>query len=162
MKADILRQGYVAGPDFDVTDTVGEWVNQQHPDSGEIIRKWQPNTLDNPATPDINEAAILESFRCIARGIVSPGIRGAGTTEHFGTLYQDIDYVKMTFPASVNISKRDRITNIRDLRGNLIWKEEEQPDEPPTIFNVMGVIPIIDPFGKNIESYALLERAERQ
>lgn len=162
MKADILRQGYQAGPDFDNTDTVGEWVHQQDPDSGEVLRKWQLNTLDDPSTPNVNEAAILESFNCIARGIVGSGVRGLGTIEHFGTMYQNLDYVKMTFPASVSISKRDRITNIRDRRGSVIWKEEEQPDQPPTVFNVMGVIPIPDPFGNLIESYCLLERAEHQ
>lgn len=156
MKADILRQNRtVPNP----PDPEGSWVYRQD-ESGEIIREWQSaSAVDNPGTGE-NEG--LESFRCEARGIIDGGIRVAGTTERFSDMYENVDYVKMSFPASVRISKRDRITNIRDPKGNIIWKEEEQPSAPPTVFNVMGVTPVIDPFGRHIESQALLERAERQ
>ena len=163
MRADILRQGYEDNGEFKPTDQVGEWVMQEDPDSYEIIRKWQPVTVDddnNSGTPNVTNT--LESFNCIARGIVDGGIRVAGTTERFGQLYENVDYVKMTFPASTKISKRDRITNIRGRDGRILWKEEEQPNEPPTVFSVTGVTPIFDPFGRHIESFALLERAERQ
>jgi hypothetical protein len=156
MKADILRQN-ITTPN--PPDPEGEWTYKQD-ESGEIIRVWQPGS-DNPDTVE-NEAAGLESFRCEARGIIDGGIRVAGTTERFTEIYENVDYVKISFPASVRISKRDRITNIRDPKGNIIWKEEEQPSAPPTVFNVMGVTPVIDPFGRHIESQALLERAERQ
>lgn len=156
MKADILRQN-ITTPN--PPDPEGTWVYKQD-ESGEIIRVWQPGS-DNPETPE-NEAEGLESFRCEARGIIDGGIRVAGTTERWSDVYENVDYVKISFPASVKISKRDRITNIRDPKGNIIWKEEEQPSAPPTVFNVMGVTPIVDPFGRHIESQALLERAERQ
>lgn len=118
MTADILRQGRISGGDFEATDTPGEWVLQQDPDSGEIIRIWQPNTQDDPDTPDVDESAVLESFACEARGIIDGGIRVAGTTERFGELYDNVDFVKLTFPRGVTISKRDRITNIRDASGS--------------------------------------------
>lgn len=161
MKADILRQGYEDNAVFNPTDEVGEWVNQQDEDSGEIIRKWEPNTLDDPDTVE-NEGAVLESFNCEARGIVDGGVRVAGTTERFGQMYEDIDYVKITFPISTKISRRDRITNIRDQSGNVVWKEEDQPDAPPTVFEVTGVTPIIAPFVGAVEQFALLKRAQRQ
>lgn len=161
MKADILRSTTTAPVDPQNPD--GEWVVDQDPESGEIIRKWVPNTQDDPETPEDEKAeAGLESFRCEARGIIDGGIRVAGTTERFSDVYENIDYVKISFPASVSLSKRDRVTNIRDPKGNIIWKEEEQPNKPPTVFNVMGVTPIVDPFGRHIESQALLERAETQ
>lgn len=162
MKADILRQGYIDNSGFNPVDQPGEWVMEQDKESGTIRRKWQENTVDNPATPDVNEAAVLEWFRCEARGILNASLRMSPTTERFGEVYSGIDYVKITFPANVKLSNRDRITNIRDKHGNIIWKEEEKDGQPATIFNVSGIIPIIDPFGKHIESFALLERAENQ
>ena len=158
MKADILRQDTIQP--VDPSDPGGEWVYKQDPENGEIIRKWQSkDTVDDPSTP---EDESLETFRCQARGIIDGGIRVAGTTERFGSIYDNIDFVQITFSSRVKISKRDRITNIRDPRGNIIWREDEQPGSPPTVFNVMGVTPIVDPFGAHIESFALLERAEIQ
>jgi hypothetical protein len=161
MKADILRQGAETNNTVNPTDQTGEWVTQQDPDSGEIIRKWQKyDQVDNPATADTNEG--LDTFKCVARGIIDGGIRVAGSTERWGEIYDNVDYVKITFGPNVVINRRDRITNIRDSRGHIIWKEEERPDAAPTIFNVSGITPIIDPFGRHIESFALLERVEGQ
>lgn len=163
MFADVLRQTNInpltdeVGP----TDEAGEWANQQDPDSGEIIRIWQAyNQVDNLLTTGVDET--LETFRCQARAIVDGGIRVAGTTERFDSLYDNVDYVQITFPTSVRISRRDRITNIRDRKGNVIWKEYDQPEEPPTVFNVNGVSHIIAPLIGHTENKALLSRAERQ
>jgi hypothetical protein len=154
MKADILRQGDIST----APETDGEWIDVRDPDSGEIVRKWQPIDIDNPDTPEVET---LESFACEARGIIDGGIRVSGTTERFGEIYDNVDYVKITFPAGTPLSRRDRVTNIRDANGNVIWKEEENGGKP-TIFNVSGITPIIAPFVGHIESFALLERAEAQ
>lgn len=161
MKADILRQGSEENGAVEPTDQPGEWVMQQDPDSGEIIRVWQPSDAGT-TTPTTDDDVALESFDCIARGIVDGGIRVAGTTERFGELYENVDYVSMTVGPKTKITKRDRITNIRDRHGVIIWKEEEQPGSPPTVFSVLGVTPIPDPYGSLIEQRVMLERAERQ
>lgn len=159
MKADILRQGTETTDDPSTPDTNegGQWVVSQDPDSGELIRVWQP-AEDDPETPEVEGQ--LESFSCLARGIMEGGIRVAGTTERFGETYDAVDYIKIWFSPRVHLSRRDRITNVRDKRGNVIWMEEETGK--PTVFSVTGVIPIIDPFGKHTESTALLERVESQ
>lgn len=156
MKADILRQSVVN----ETAPSSGVWVVTHDPDSNEIIRIWQPN--DNPYTTVDESAQTLESFDCIARGIMEGGIRVAGTTERFNNLYEGVDYVLIHFPASVRLTRRDRVTNIRDSKGNIIWVEEERIDSAPTIFSVNGVTPILDPFGQHIENMALLERVEIQ
>lgn len=162
MRADILRQDYTVP--VDPEEPTGEWTYVQDPESGEFVRVWQSNPpSDNPDTPDVNEGEVaLVTFKCEARGIIDGGIRVAGTTERFDKLYENIDFVKITFPANVRLTKRDRVTNIRNNRGEIIWKEEELPSSPPTVFDVMGVTPIVDPFGKHIESFALLERSQLQ
>lgn len=156
MKADILK---ATGP-TETSVGSGEWVIGHDPDSNEITREWLP-AGDNPDTPEV-ENNTLQSFRCLARGIVDGGIRVAGTTERFSEIYQGIDYVRIWFPPKTDINRRDRITNIRGPRGDIIWREEERIDNAPTIFAVVGVTPIIDPFGKHIESVAMLERVENQ
>lgn len=158
MKADVLRQ---TAPDNTPIDQTGEWVSRQDPETGEIIRVWEPNTgtTDDPSTP-ADEG--LETFNCIARGILDGGIRVAGTTERWNEIYDAVDYVRITFPARVRLSRRDRITNIRDNKGNIIWREEERADQAPTVFEVTGITPVVDPFGRHIENMALLERADTQ
>lgn len=156
MKADILKSGTVT----EDTTNPGEWVITHDPDSNEIIRVWVP-AGDDPSTPEV-ENNVLQSFRCLARGIVDGGIRVAGTTERFSDLYEGVDYVRIWFPPNIGITRRDRITNIRDPKGNIIWREEERTDNAPTVFSVVGVTPLIDPFGRHMESMALLERVETQ
>lgn len=158
MKADILKSGTVI--DNDPATPEGEWVLKHDPDSNEIIRVWVP-AGDNPDTPEV-ENNVLKSFKCLARGIVDGGIRVAGTTERLSEIYEAADYVRIWFPPKTPITRRDRITNIRDPKGNVIWREEERLDNAPTVFSVVGVTPLIDPFGKHMESMALLERVETQ
>lgn len=155
MKADILRSGTVTESETEP----GEWVISHDPDSNEIIRKWVPSETDDPDTPEVEG---LESFRCMARGIVGIGVGGAGTTEKFSEVYDSTDYVRIWFSSKVKINRNDRITNIRDRKGNIIWREEERTDDAPTVFNVLGITPIPDPFGMHNESTALLERVEAQ
>lgn len=163
MFADILRQGTPTPPPSDANEEFGHWEEQQDPLTHEIIRVWVPATdvPDNPATP---EDESLGTIPCIARGIVDGGIRVAGTTERWGELYQSVDYVRMVFPKGYALTDRDRVTNIRDKYGNIIWLDEEV-DVPgqtyrATVFDVLGVTPIPDPFGRHIENVAMLQKAE--
>lgn len=160
MKADILRQ--ITGESEEIDET-GEWVFIQDPDSGEIIRKWQPkNPLpDDPGTTG-DESEPLESFSLAARSIIDGGIRVQGNTENWNPEYEKVGYLRIWFPASVRLSERDRVTNVRDKKGNVIWKERQIPGLPPTVYEVTGITEIVDPFGRHIESMALLQRAERQ
>ena len=163
MFADVLKQGQNAPPPDN--PEYGQWVEQQDPLTHEIIRVWQPFevTPDNPATPE-DETSFL-TVPCIARGIVDGGIRVAGTTERWGELYENVDYVRMVFPPNFVITKRDRITNIRNRKGQILWKDEETDPTATsgwrsTIFEVMGVTPVPDPWGNHIENVAMLSRAE--
>lgn len=160
MKADVLRQTENDDTDDnDVIDADGEWVTRQDPDTGEIIREWQPNDHTDSSTP---VETTVRSFACQARGITSNTIGGNSSLEKFGEIYDNSDYVIITYPAHINISKRDRVTNIRGRDRKVIWTENEQVDNPPTIFDVVGVVPQIDPFGRHTENIALLERSQVQ
>jgi hypothetical protein len=139
----------------------GEFVGYQDPITGEILNEWRPGTVDKPSTVRVEPTRALRTIPCLARGIVDGGIRVAGTTERFGDTYENVDYVKMWVPANVQVTKRDRITNIRSRRnGKVIWLDEEYEDgSRPTVFNVNGVTPLFDAFNNLKEWYCLLERA---
>jgi hypothetical protein len=57
---------------------------------------------------------------------------------------------------------RHKITAIRDKNNNYIWKELNHPTESPTVFEVIGVTPILDPFGTILAYSTTAKRSENQ
>lgn len=167
MNATVLHQNQDYRPvegDIDLEE-YGEWVRSQDPLTHEIVRVWKPTVNTGYPSLPASPVTIYDTIPCIARGIVDGGIRVAGTTERFGDTYENIDFVKMWVPANIIISKRDRVTNIRDPRGNVIWLDEEFSDpaidETPraTVFDVNGVTPLFNAFNRHTESFVLLQRS---
>ena len=161
MDAELLHwTGIQDGTTTDVSS--GHWETYQDPITGEIRNKWIPAPADDPATPDVETT--VKTFPCIARGIVDGGIRAMSNTEVFGSDYENIEVIKMWTPASVRITKNDRITNIRAKKGgDVIWVDEEYTGatDRPTVFNVMGVTPLFDgPFNRHVENYIILEKVD--
>lgn len=152
MRATILRQ---VGADVDGSQ--GHWETITDPISGAIERVWIVDSDNNPGN-GVQKIVV----NCMARGITNGGIRVAGTTQRYSNLYENIDWVVMTIPKSVIITKRDRVTEISNSTGEIIWTEEELEGNPATIFLAMGSTPVIDPFGNHIENTCLLQRAEVQ
>lgn len=144
----------------------GGWVTEQHPITGQPIRKWVDaiELVDDPDTPDIDESVTSFRFTCQARSIITGGLNSQGTTQRWTSKgdYENVDFVELQVPKDVLITKRDKVTNITDSRGNVIWKEEEYGRMTPTVFNVRGVAPSVDPFGHVVEQFVLLERSEAQ
>lgn len=171
--ATLLRQGYhpddpVIGSDDILPEgstTTGNYVTKQDPITGEIIRVWEPapsGVEDDPGTEGVNESHF--TFECQARGIMTGGLNTQGTAERWtskGT-YENVDFVEMQVAPEVVITKRDKVTNIRNSRGEIVWREEEYGTMSPTVFDVRGVMPSLDPFGSLVEWYVLLERSEIQ
>jgi hypothetical protein len=145
----------------------GHYEYQQDPDTGAMVRVWvvdldpmtsAPNTVVVPGG-----TASGTRFKLMARGFTDGGIRVAGTTERWSSRgdIETVDFITIKYPAFITLTRRDRVTDIRNNRNVLLWKEEEF-DDSPTIFEVNGVTPIIDPFGTHVENSALLQRAEIQ
>jgi len=162
-RATLLRPGDAAGAEQPVeNEPGGYWKVEQHPLTGQVIRTWVEYTEDNPDTPE-NETK-KNIFECQARAIVTGGLNSQGTTQRWDSKgdYVNVDYVELQVPPDLIITKNDRVTSITDSRGNVIWKEEEFGSMKPTVFNVRGVSPVVDPFGSVTEQFVLLERAEVQ
>jgi hypothetical protein len=60
------------------------------------------------------------------------------------------------------LTSREKITNIRDQHDVPIWTEINFPTETPTVFEVVGVTPITDPFGRTIGYNSAMRRSENQ
>ncbi|AVD99230.1 hypothetical protein SEA_BILLNYE_28 [Streptomyces phage BillNye] len=132
-------------------DTTGHWEYVQDPDSGAMVQVW---VTDNPDTPG-TEGHVLKGVRCLAR---STGMR----PEVWNAEYLNEEWVKLTVAANANITLRDKLTNIRTFKGQLIWTEEESDGNPATKFDVFRVSPVIDGFGNVVEKAVLAKRAEVQ
>ena len=60
------------------------------------------------------------------------------------------------------ITLREKITNIRDMNSNAIWTELNYPSDTPTVFEITGSTPIVDPFGKVVAYNSTATRSENQ
>lgn len=146
----------------------GRYEYQQDPISGAFERVWLPEPSTAPSPPSVNtdpSSGPMSGRRieCSARSIMEGGIRVTATTERYssrGTMATE-DYINFEFGPGDVVTRRDRITDIRDSKGNLIWIEEESTGRP-TIFEVTGVSPVTDPWGNHIKNFALLQRAQNQ
>lgn len=163
MKATLIRP---SSPSSDPTDpsVIGQWAERQDPDTGEIVRVWEPVAVEysdnlDESTPN----ARVDEIWCMARGIVDGGIRAAASTETFDDIYRNVDIINIWVPKKYRITKRDRVTNIRSKDGTILWRDEElegTSNVRATVFNVNGVVPVLDPFNRHIDNFCLLERAE--
>lgn len=117
-----------------------EQTNTQNA-AGQMSRAWD---YDNP----------VATVRCSARGILGGGIRVVGSTERWNTTYEDVEWVKLR--TATQYSDRNRVSNIRDADGTLVWKKiDKSGNETASVFDVMGSTPVIDPFGA-VKEYELL------
>lgn len=117
----------------------------QDPDTGAINKTW-----DYYTTVD-----------CHAKGIVSNSTSTrANDTQHFSNKYSFEQMVQIRTSEKLNV--RHKITNIRNKNGSFIWTELNYPTETPTVFEVVGVTPITDPFGTVIAYSTTAKRSENQ
>lgn len=170
MMVDVLRQADQDAEYVDISEQ-GKHVVWQNPRTGQLERKWVPlvEGAPDPSDPDADEPQVF-SIPCTFQGIIDGGIRVAGTTERFDKSYDNVDFAKMVIPEyykgkRVVLSKRDRITNVRNRKtGRVIWVEEELDAEngvfPATVFDVLGVTPVPLPMTDAVEYHVLLARAD--
>lgn len=160
MNAEVLTQvgDNPVNFDEDPENDTGTWESYQDPITGAILNRWV--TTDESKVP--LPAGSLEPVRtidCLARGITGTAIaRTAGSSERFGDLYENLEIVRMWVPASVHLSKRDRVTNIRSKKGGaVVWLDEEYGDRP-TVFNVDGIVPEFDPLNNHTQNLVMLSK----
>ena len=119
--------------------------DSQDPDTGAINKTW-----DYYTTVD-----------CYAKGIVSNSTSTrANDRQQLSNKYTNEQMIQIRTIEKINI--RHKITNIRNKNGGYIWTELDYPTETPTVFEIMGVTPITDPFGTVIAYSSTAKRSESQ
>ena len=103
----------------------------------------------------------IETVDCFAKGIVSNSTSTrANDRQQFSNRYTNEQMIQIRTIEKINI--RHKITNIRNKNGGYIWTELDYPSETPTVFEIMGVTPITDPFGNVIAYSSTAKRSESQ
>lgn len=118
----------------------------QDPDTGGLLKQWH----------------FHQSVACSAKGHVSNSGSGrmSNSQQDFGQRYQNTNEIQIR--TEKILSYRDKITNIRDINDNPIWFENNSPNNTPTVFEIIGSTPIIDPFGTIIAYNSIAKRSENQ
>lgn len=119
-------------------------MDTQDEDTGALIKTW----------------AFTTTLHCFAKGSISSQGGSGMDKQKYTTRFKDTESIQVRVDQFV--SHRDKITNIRNSEGKVIWFELNYPTNTPTVFEVVGNTPITDPFG-NVLGYNLLaQRSENQ
>lgn len=112
--------------------------------TGEIKREW----------------LYAETVPCLAKSIISSGVRTPSNDRTIDNRYIIEEIIKIN--TVEKLSRNSKITNIRDLKGQVLWEEAEVLNNPPTMFSIVGSTPIVDAFGQILEYETTLQRSEIQ
>jgi len=117
----------------------------QDADTGSIKKEWQFD----------------RTVPCSAKGVISnsSSIR-TGDRQTLSNKY--VNEQMLQIRTSEKIILREKITNIRDSEGTVIWEELNFPSNTPTVFEVMGVTPMTDPLGGILGYNSTVKRSENQ
>lgn len=117
----------------------------QDTDTGALVKEWNYH----------------RTVACHAKGVISnSSATGSGDQQVFSNKYLNDQVIQVRTAKKLTI--REKVTNIRDTDGNVIWNEINYPSETPTVFEVMGTTPVTDPFGRVIAYNSSMKRSENQ
>lgn len=151
----VVNQGEATG--------AGTYVYDQDPVTKEIKMKFVAAT-----DPDLVPGSLMDTAEydipCYARGYTDLGYRSSANKEFYlkGD-YTPFEAIEFTFPAKYTmVSRQSFIKNIRRHvdATDAFWTEEETGE--PTVFQVQGVTPVFDGFGKHVANTTVLLRSEIQ
>lgn len=118
-------------------------------------------------TQDENTGSISKQWNyyktldCHAKGVISNSATTRSSDRQvFSNKYANEQVIQIRTIDRITI--REKVTNIRDSKNVPIWTELDFPTETPTVFEVVGTTPIMDPFGKVIGYSSSLKRSENQ
>jgi len=119
-------------------------MDSQDEDTGALRKTW----------------AFTKTVPCFAKGnISSTGGRGSDK-QKYATRFKDTEAIQIRVDQFV--SHRDKITNIRNNDGKVIWFELNYPTNTPTVFEIVSSTPITDPFGTLMAYNSIAKRSENQ
>jgi len=123
---------------------VFEQKNDQDPLTGEIKRKW----------------VFKDRVACHLDISVEQGTSIAANYKKFDKEYTEEFKVKIK--TIKPLSKRYRVSNFTNRAGERLFIEQDQIDEPPTIFEIESYHPRLDPLGNLLYYESNLRRVQVQ
>lgn len=119
--------------------------DRQDPNTGAIKREWM----------------YVKTLPCHAKGVISNSTTARnGDKQIFNNRYVNDQVIQVR--TTERLTLREKITNVSDNEGNVIWLELNSPTDTPTVFEVIGTTPITDPFGQTIGYNSTMKRSESQ
>lgn len=109
-------------------------IRDQDPDTNEITRRW----------------AVLKPISCSVIPIRESG--GSATSDNKDFSKQYLEELEIKMHTSEQLSKRWRITSIKNSSKKELYREIDRISQPSTIFEVYASHPIVDIFG-NVQYY---------
>ena len=117
----------------------------QDPATGSLKKEWQFN----------------RTVPCSAKGTISNSTaNSSGDKQNFSNKY--VNEQMLQIRTTTKLVYNEKITNVRNLDGTVIWEEINFPSNTPTVFEVMGVTPITEPMGGIIGYNTTVKRSENQ
>ena len=116
---------------------------------------------------DVNTGAIKKEWQfdrtiaCSAKGNISNSSSNtAADKQTFSNKYKNEETLQIRTLEKITL--REKITNIRDYEGTVIWEELNFPTNTPTVFEIMGITPMMDPLGGVLAYNSTVKRSENQ
>ena len=120
-------------------------IDSQDPDTGAIKKEWN----------------YIDTVNCSAKGLISNTISARSSDRQLlDNRYKNEQFIQIR--TIEKLSMRHKIKNIRNKENKYIWTELDYPTETPTVFEIVGVTPITDPFGTIIGYNSTAKRSENQ
>jgi hypothetical protein len=137
---------------FDLIDSVMSMkldvyrqVDSQDENTGAITKEW----------------IYYKTMDCHAKGVISnSATTRSSDRQTFTNRYVNEQMVQIR--TVERLTHREKISNIRDYKNNVIWVELNYPNDTPTVFEVIGTTPITDPFGNTLGYNTTVKRSENQ
>lgn len=135
----------------------GKYVRSQDPDSLQIVTTWQP---DSPTSPGNTEAQY--DIQCYARGFPASYRSSASTEKFVKGEYDAIDIIQFDYPLTVYLHRQSFVTNIRSHEQDTDYLWVDNATGQSVVWEIQGITPAFDAFGKPLRNSAILKRAEIQ
>lgn len=120
-------------------------LDTQDPDTGAIKKEW----------------TYYKTVPCHAKGVISNSATSRnGDRQVFDNRYRNDQIIEVR--TVDRLTSREKVTNICNSEGVIIWAEIDFPTETPTVFEVVGTTPLTDPFGKVLAYNSTMKRSENQ
>jgi hypothetical protein len=125
----------------------------------DVYRQLDSQDLDTGAIK--KEWSYYKTSACHAKGMISNSSTSkSGDRQVFDNRYNNDQTIEVR--TEQRLTSREKVTNIRSSDGEIIWVELDFPTNTPTVFEVIGITPLTDPFGSVVAYSSTMKRSENQ